>query len=440
MKTICLSIGILIAISTVHAQIIIPFAGGGTSGLGDYGPATAAQMGQLYNVAVDDSGNVYISDDYRVRQVNSAGIITTFCGTGAPGYTGGFGSQAFFATIGGYVDFAFDRHGNVFIADASNHCIRKIDLAGNIYTTVGTGIAGYNGDNIPAISAQLYSPSGIVFDKKGNLLIYDEGNYRIRKVDTFGTITTIAGTGVQGYSPDGCNADTVMLSGGCNIKVDKNGKLFFGDNGYIRCIDTFGMLSTIAGNGVSATGGEGVPATSTGIDGCTIAIDTTGAIYIAEQNDNKVRKVDNLGIIRTIAGNGMPGTSGDWSDPLAAHLSSPGGIDVDGHGNIFIGSVLSGRVRKITTDTPTAVNSALKLQETLEIFPNPCNGHFVARLSSSTDKFFSMTLYNIYGVALETFAVLTNKNNKIIATVPSGTYYLRAVLDDKNYTKKLVIQ
>ena len=212
MKKTLLTI-LLVAPFILNAQVIITMAGNGTAGFsGDDGSATAAELDQPSTVYTN-GGNLFIYDNNRIRKVSADGIINTICGNGIAGYSGD-GSQAYYAEIEVAYDFTTDSIGNLYFADVGNNCIREIDTAGIINTVVGTGAGGYSGDGGHADSAELNEPTGIVFDEKGNLYICDYLNHRIRKVDTAGIITTIAGTGIAGFSPDGSLADTAMLNGG----------------------------------------------------------------------------------------------------------------------------------------------------------------------------------------------------------------------------------
>ncbi len=260
-----------------HAQIIITVAGGGTS-FGDGGPATAATLNAPYAITLDKAGNLYMCDIgyVRIRKVTPAytGTITTIAGNGIGGYSGD-GFEAIYAQVGG-VDVAVDWKNNVFIADADNHRIRKVSPAGIITTYAGTGAAGYNGDGIAATTAMLNMPTGIAVDDTGNVYIADKDNYRIRKIDTFGIITTVAGTGISGFSPDETMATIASLDNLLCLRTDKNGKLSFLDNARIRRLDADGKIRTIAGNGTFGFSGDGGAATAAEIHPSAFCFDTTG--------------------------------------------------------------------------------------------------------------------------------------------------------------------
>lgn len=355
-----------------NAQIIITVAGGGAT-FGDGGPATAAVLHSPYGVTLDKAGNLYICDNAnrRVRKVSPAysGIITTIAGNGTAGYSGD-GFEAIYAEINGVLDVAVDQKGNVYLADASNNRIRKVSPAGIITTYAGTGTAGYNGDGIAATSAMLNMPIGIAVDDTGTIFVADKDNYRIRKIDTFGTITSVAGTGIAGFSPDETMATTASLDNLLCLRTDKNGKLFFLDNARIRKLDADGKIRTIAGNGTFGFSGDGGAATSAEIQPPAFCLDTSGNCYVADNGSHRVRKIGTDGIITTIAGTGLGGYSGDWGDPLLAKLGSPNGVAISPNGDIYIGNASTNRVRMITTPI-TDVTSAIMNEAGFSIYPNP---------------------------------------------------------------------
>ena len=277
--------------TAIRAQVIITVAGTGIAGYyGDGGPATTARISNPGAVYKDLKGNLYIADDFnfRIRKVARDGIISTICGTGRSGYSGD-GLPAIYAEIWGQANFIMDTLGNFYFSDYGNNCIRRIDTSGIITTIAGSGVAGFRGDGGLATDAQLKYPTGIAFDKKGNLYIGDFLNYRIRKIDTGGIITTIAGTGVAGFSPDGSKADTSKLYSFSNMKMDKLGNLYFVDNNRIRLLDTAGILTTVAGNGIRGYSGDGTLATEAEITAKEIALDTAGNLFFSDSTT--IRKV-----------------------------------------------------------------------------------------------------------------------------------------------------
>ena len=285
------------------AQIITTVVGNGTGAYaGDGGQATAAEIGcngfcnGLGNITFDALGNLYIADadNNRIRKVNTVGIINTIAGNGTAGYSGD-GGQATAAEI--YANaLAFDATGNLYIAAGAN--IRKVNTLGIIATIAGNGTVGYNGDGGQATAAEI-SAYRIVMDGAGNLYISDWNN-RIRKVNTAGIITTIAGNGTNGYSGDGGQATAAELWTPEGINIDAIGNLYIADwgNNKIRKINTLGIISTLAGNETSCYSGDGGQATAAELRlPSDVAIDALGNIYIADASNNLIRKVNTSGII-----------------------------------------------------------------------------------------------------------------------------------------------
>ncbi len=248
--------------AATRAQIINTIAGNGTQGFsGDGGPATSAEFNTPTDVAVGSNGAIYIADrlNYRVRKIDGAGIVSTVAGTGAAGYNGD-GIIATSAEINNVWSIAVDNIGNLYLADADNNRVRKVDTAGVIYTVAGDGTAGYSGDGGPATTAQLSSPVSVTLDDSGNLYIADYNNYSIRKVNTAGVISTYAGTGVGGYTGDGGPATSATFGRLGGMAFDKFGNLFIADdNSRIREVNSSGIINTVAGNGTNNYNGEGSP-------------------------------------------------------------------------------------------------------------------------------------------------------------------------------------
>ena len=311
-------------------------------------------------MAVDGAGNLYIADasNHRIRKVDSIGTITTIAGTGERGF-GGDGGPATQAQLDDPTGVAVDGAGNLYIADWSNARIRKVDGTGTITTIAGTGERGFGGDGGPAIQAQLDAPSGVAVDEAGNLYIADWSNARIRKVDGTGTITTIVGTGERGFGGDGGPATQARLNYPYGVAVDGAGNLYIADlaNHRIRKVDSTGTITTFAGTGERGFGGDGGPATQAQLDDPTgVAVDGAGNLYIADQYNHRIRRVDSTGTITTIAGTGERGFSGDGGPATQAQLDDPTGVAVDGAGNLYIADASNHRIRLLT---PTATGSSL---------------------------------------------------------------------------------
>jgi len=340
------------SISTNNAVIIDTVVGNGSLGYsGDGGPATEAMLKTPWNVTVDAAGNLYIADlsGQRIRKVDTDGIITTVAGNGNAGYRGD-GVLATETRLYNPYDVAVDAAGNIYIADCSNYRVRKVDTDGIITTVAGTGTSGYSGDGGPATAAKLGGPYSVALDVEGNLYIGDSGNRRIRKVDTNGIITTVAGNGITGYGGDGGPATEAYLSRLCGVAVDSAGNLYIADadNDRVRKVDASGIITTVAGNGYYGYSGDGGPATEAKLN-CpdNVAVDAVGNLYIADNGNHRVRRVDTSGIITTVAGNGFLSYSGDGGPAIEAGLNRPGGVAVDAPGNLYIADTHNYRIRKV---------------------------------------------------------------------------------------------
>jgi len=348
------------------AGIISTVAGGGTS-TADGVPAITASLSHPTGVAVDNAGNIYIADyNHRlVRKVNTSGIISTVAGNGAmSGYTAGVAATA--TSIGNPYDIKVDAAGNLYI---SNGNVLKVNTSGIITTFAGT-TAGFSGDGGPATAAQLNGTTGIALDGSGNMFIADAGNNCIRKVNTSGIISTVAGNQLNysGFFGDGgsaqlagfgacCGAGSLLTPYGLQPYVtgvleDKKGNIYVADpdNQRIRKIDTAGIITTIAGNGTTGFSGDGGPASAAQLDVPTgIACDMVGNLYFSDFGSHHIREIDTLGIIHTLAGGGTSGL-GDGGPATAAVISAIG-LSLDSLGNIYIVDIDSQRIRKVNAST-----------------------------------------------------------------------------------------
>jgi sugar lactone lactonase YvrE len=270
-------------------------------------------------------------------------IITTVAGSGPYGNgTGGYSGDGGAATNAGLQSprgLTFDAAGNLYIADILNNRIRKVDTNGVITTVAGNGggtsYGGYSGDGGQAIAAELGWPTGIVFDSVGSLYIADHMNHRIRKVDTNGIITTVAGSQNASYAGEGGAATNASLDT-TGVSFDANGNLLIADNWNNRIlkVDTNGIITTVAGAG-NFYFVDRVAAITSGLKSANgVAVDAAGNIYIADSGDRRIRKVDTNGVITTVAGNGTNGYSGDGGAATSASLNNPWGVAVDAAGNL----------------------------------------------------------------------------------------------------------
>jgi sugar lactone lactonase YvrE len=281
----------------------------------------------------------------------NAQIITTIAGTGTQGYSGD-GGQATNAEFYRPAGICFDAVGNYYIADEENSVIRKILSTGIISTIAGNGTEGYSGDGGQATNAGIYNPSDVAIGAFGNLYITDYYNARIRVVNTNGIISTIAGTGTVGYSGDGGEATSAELREPVALTFDGIGNLYIADagNNRIRMVNTLGIINTIAGTGTAGYSGDGGQATTAELnDPAGIVFDTEGNLYIADAGNNRIRIVNTAGIISTIAGNGTADYSGDGGQATTAELNYPFEVTFDGAGNLYIVDSHNMRIRMVNT-------------------------------------------------------------------------------------------
>jgi uncharacterized protein (TIGR03437 family) len=288
-----------------------------------------------------------------VLQAQTTGTITTVVGNGSLGYSGD-GGAALNANLNNPFSSVLSG-GNLYIADQGNNVIREVS-GGTISTVVGNGVNGYTGDNGKATSATLAKPQGIAVDSSGNLYIADTANQVIRKVTSGGTISTFAGTGLNpGYAGDGNGAGGALLFTPSAMVIDSVGNLYFCDTGNSvirKIVLSTNTITTAVGTFANAGKylGDGKPASQAGLSApAGIALDSAGNIYIADTGNNVVRKVDASSlVISTVAGNGTPGFSGDGGRGVFAQLSHPKGVAVDSAGNVYISDTINSRIRMVT--------------------------------------------------------------------------------------------
>ncbi len=347
----------LLVAAVASGQTITNFAGNGLPGYqGDHGPATQAEINRVVGLATDAAGNIYLADQNNnvVRKVDTGGVITTFAGTGAAGFGGDTG-QATQATLSGPTGVCVGPAGDVFVNDLTNHRVRKIAAGSGIITTVaGSGSALSFGDGGAATSAGMFLPIRCAVDSGGNLYIVDQGAHVIRKVTPAGIISTFAGiNNAAGFSGDNGPAAAAQMNNPTAASFDAAGNMYVSDqfNHRVRKIDTNGMITTVAGNGTATFGGDNGPATSASLNfpGET-AMDSAGNLFIADPGNQVIRKVTAAGIISTVAGvPGIIGGGGDGGPPLSAQFNNPFPLTLDPLGNLYVGDIGNNRVRKIVS-------------------------------------------------------------------------------------------
>jgi uncharacterized protein (TIGR03437 family) len=364
---ICVGVLSIASPSWAQTYTISPFAGGGNPAgtNGDGGPASMASFaGPIDGIAIAPNGNVYISESQGnvVRLISKNGIISTVAGTGLPGYLGD-GGPAVSARLNGPSGLAVDAAGNLYIADGSS--VRKVSPDGTITTFAGTGsFSGDPGDGGPATSALLQAPFGLAFDANGNLYISDQYANNVRKVSPNGVITTVAGTGSGGTLGDGGPALSAQLLSPESIAIDGAGNLYIADfgNNRVRKVSTNGIITTVAGTGGFGYLGDGGPATGAQFYYISaVAIDPSGNLLIADENNSRVRRVTSDGNIATIAGDGVAGFVFKSSPATSASLYAPSALAVGGNGTVYIGDGGGAYILVPTTSvgSPPSITSAV---------------------------------------------------------------------------------
>jgi sugar lactone lactonase YvrE len=390
---------------------VTTFAGGGHSypaSQSDGGPATNASLGSPRGLVFDSHGNLDVAEAYChcIRQVSPAGIISTLytipntsflqyfeglaidaqdnlygaeyagsvvmkvspdgsaapvAGSGVPGF-GGDGGPATAAQLNGPSGVTLDSAGNIYIADTMNHRVRRVTPDGTISTFAGTGVRGFSGDGAPAASAQLDLPAQTVIDSSGNLYIADYANHRVRMVSPSGVISTVAGSGVEDLPPqypsigDGGPALTAVFRIASSAAFGPAGDLYVADmnDNRIRKIAANGIVTTLAGNGPANYSGDGVPAAPASVGRpITVAVDRSNTVYF-ETEDSRVLKVTPDGILHLVAGvgtgTGLNRSGGDGGLAVNATLNEPKGLAIDAQGNVYIGDTSNARLRKVDTN------------------------------------------------------------------------------------------
>jgi len=340
-------------ISTVAGNGVLRYAGDG-------GPAQTAQMRGPSAVAVSTAG-VYIADtdNQRIRQINTSGTISTVVGNGTPGFAGD-GAAATSAQVSFPAAVATDASGNLYFADTNNQRVRKV-VSGTISTVAGNGTTGYTGDGGSAVNATLNSPSGLAFDKAGNLYIADFSNNVVRKVSN-GVISTFAGSGLQGYVGDGGQATAAGLHGPLGLAFDAAGNLYIADSGNhaVRIVTPGGVISTFAGNGnLGDTGDGGLAINAQMANPYGVAVDASGNVDISDSGADRIRQVSPAGVITTIAGNGTAGYAGDGGPGTSAKLSAVEGIAFDTQGDLYLADQGNNVIRMLQLALPVPSAAAI---------------------------------------------------------------------------------
>jgi uncharacterized protein (TIGR03437 family) len=343
-------------ISPTGAATVI--AGSSPQFRGDGGAANQALLSLPSDIKPDRNGGWLIADaaNHRIRRVAPNGVISTIAGTGVAGFAGDQG-PATQARLSNPQSVAVDNDGNIYVADTDNHRIRRISPAGVITTVAGIGVAGFNGNLRPALGAQLNHPAGLTFDSLGWLIISDTGNHRVCRLLPSGVLVAIAGTGAAGFAGDGGAATDARLNLPRGLATDAQDNLYVADSGNyrVRRITRSGSISTYAGNGRMGFTGDGQRATDASFTNVLgLAVDAAGNLFVSDADNSRIRRISAAGIVTTIAGSGMRGFAGDGGAALNARFDDPLGIAIDSSGAILVADRLNNRIRRLVPGSAAA--------------------------------------------------------------------------------------
>jgi sugar lactone lactonase YvrE len=396
---------ILISFYTIKSQNIYTIAGNGSPATsGDGGPAINAELYRPTSLGIDLNGNIYSCEFFGpIRKINTQGVISTYTPLNTPNI------QVW--------DIAFDASNNMYCCLTSK--IIKITPSGTTLTIVGTGTAGYSGDGGPAINAKINGAKGLAFDATGNIYFADQNNYRIRKIDLAGNISTITGNGGSGYSGDGGPAISAQIGSARGIAIDVAGNIFIAESTRIRKINAAGIISTIAQNMNSTTG---------------VTIDASGNIFFSTLN--QINKINSIGLITTIAGNTSTGFSGDGGPAINCKLWWPDDLEFNSQGNLYVADTHNNRIRLICFNScAVGVNELDNSNKNqLSIYPNPSGNNIQLNTEAN---FNSIEIINSFGQLV----LKQNFTNSIsIENLNRGIYFIH-LFDAQNKllaTKKFI--
>ncbi len=315
--------------------------------------------------------------------------------------------------------------------------------AQTITTYAGTGTSGYSGDGGQATAAKLKYPRNVCFDTANSLFLSDRLNNVIRKISKTGIITTIAGNGTAGYTADGAQATAASFKIIGGIAVDKKGNIYFseGDSSRVRKVNTMGIISTIAGNGTNSYAGDGGQATAASFgNSLGVALDAVGNIYISDNSHTVIRKIDHVtGIISTFAGNGTSGYSGDGGPATAAQIYGPNNIATDKYGYIYFAEEFNHTIRRVRT--AAGVENLQPAAPEMVVAPNPSNnGQFTLKITSDNNEAVHIVATNITGTKIAEQSSYTNKEITLqLNTAPAGMYVITATTKQGTTTQQVII-
>jgi sugar lactone lactonase YvrE len=361
------------------------------------------------------------SANYVIRKITSAGVVSTFAGSGIGGFADGIASVAQFNGIDG---LAVDTAGNVYVADTNNHRVRKISPAGVVSTLAGSTQGYANGTGT---AARFNNPSGVAVDAAGNVFVTDTFNYRIRKITPAGVVSTLAGSGIAGFANGSGTAAQFNKTYG--IAVNDAGSIFVADalNHRIRKITASGVVTTLAGSVYGYANGNGTAAKFSYPYGITV--DATGTVYVTDAEDNRIRKITIAGMVSTLAGSGI----GGFADGIGttAQFINPCGVSVDAVGSVFISDATNHRIRKITNSLSTSDYH----QNQVLIYPNPVSSIINIDLGDSIAS--KVILFDMNGRVMQTENIV-NSSGIEISNLANGMYLMQITTDKGVVSKKIM--
>ncbi len=386
------------------------FAGSRTAGFVN-GASNKARFNQPSKIIIDQQGNLFVSEEGNnvIRKISTDGIVSTFAGSGKEGKENN--SKGTVASFHGPSGMAFDTKGNLYVADIFNHQIRKISAGGEVSVYAGNGKQGFVNASF-AINASFAFPVALAMDGEENLLVVDEGNHAIRKISKQGVVSTIAGSGIAGFHDDtnGLKASFNQPNG---IAIDSIGNIFVADqlNHRIRKINRSGEVSSFAGSGIAGSA-DNVEGTLANFNHPrTITIDKIGNLYVGDVANNKIRKITAAGIVTTLAGTGAPGSQDD-SLGLRAGFNFPNGITIDASGKLYIADQLNNKIRTIETNgyfiSPELLPKGIAFNQRTGVFSGKA-------IEATAHKQFTVSAYNTMGESVSniSFTVSSQPGNAL---------------------------
>jgi trimeric autotransporter adhesin len=451
MNNILLFFILIVVANPARSQLITTIAGNGVRGYtGDGAGATNACLNQPFCITIDDSGNIYIVDvgTETIRRVGIDNTIFTFAGVHREcGYSGDDG-LATIATICKPHGIVADHLGNIYISENENSIIRKISREGIISTIAGIPKKfGYNDNDKIAKDALLNHPNDITIDNLDNIYFADGYNNMIRKISKDGIITTIAGIGFSGYSGDHGIATKAQLNKPFGVAVDDSGNVFISDthNNVIRKINNLGIITTVAGNGIRGYLGDGGSALTAQLhEPYGIALDRFGNLYISDKEDNVIRCVNADGIISTIAGNGHRGYTGDNDLAVNAELNEPYDVALDSNGNLYIADDQNHVVRRV--NIPHYAKKKIAKKEISQKIVQVDNMFTVSAdaendmltVTIDSEAYTSFTITNDKDELLIQKSIVATQTKVDISTLLPARYYINLKKDDEVKTVMFV--